>query len=151
MDDPLFYGLIKSLHIIAVIAWMAGLLMLPRFYAYQTGAQPGGELEKKMIEAASKLNQIILTPAMLAVWVFGLWLVGSYHLQELMEPMGLWLWLKIVLVLVLSGLHGFFVAQGRKLATGERPKTEKFWRMINEVPFLIAIVVVFLVILRPGL
>jgi protoporphyrinogen IX oxidase len=151
LDDPLFYGLVKSLHIIAVIAWMAGLLMLPRFYAYQTGAVAGGELEKKMIEAASKLNQIILTPAMLAAWIFGLWLVGSYHLQELMEPMGLWLWLKIALVLVLSGLHGFFVAQGRKLAKGERPKTEKFWRMINEVPFVIAIVVVFLVILRPGL
>jgi protoporphyrinogen IX oxidase len=151
LDDPLFYGLIKSLHIIAVIAWMAGLLMLPRFYAYQTGAQAGGELEKKMIEAASKLNQIILTPAMLAAWIFGLWLVGSYHLQELMEPMGLWLWLKIALVLALSGLHGFFVAQGRRLAKGERPKTEKFWRMINEVPFVIAIVVVFLVILRPGL
>lgn len=151
MDDPLFYGLIKSLHIIAVIAWMAGLLMLPRFYAYQTGAQPGGELEKKMIEAASKLNQIILTPAMLAAWIFGLWLVGAYHLGELTDSVGLWLWLKIILVLGLSGLHGFFVSQGRKLAKGERPKTEKFWRMINEVPFVIAIVVVFLVILRPGL
>lgn len=151
MDDPLFYGLIKSLHIIAVIAWMAGLLMLPRFYAYQTGAQPGGELEQKMIEAAGKLNQIILTPAMLATWVFGLWLVGAYHLGELGDPIGLWLWLKIILVFALSGLHGFFVGQGRKLAKGERPKTEKFWRMINEVPFIIAIAVVFLVILRPGL
>jgi protoporphyrinogen IX oxidase len=134
LDESHFFGLIKSLHIIAVLAWMAGLLMLPRFYAYQTGAQPGGELEKKMIEAAAKLNQIILTPAMVAAWIFGLWL-----------------WLKIVLVLALSGLHGFFVGQGKKLARGERPKTEKFWRMINEAPFLIAIVVVFLVILRPSL
>jgi protoporphyrinogen IX oxidase len=151
LDESHFFGLIKSLHIIAVLAWMAGLLMLPRFYAYQTGAQPGGELEKKMIEAAAKLNQIILTPAMVAAWIFGLWLVWGYHLSELAEPAGLWLWLKIVLVLALSGLHGFFVGQGKKLARGERPKTEKFWRMINEAPFLIAIVVVFLVILRPSL
>jgi protoporphyrinogen IX oxidase len=141
------YNLARGLHIIAVIGWMAGLLMLPRFYAYQTEAEPGGELEKKMIDAASKLRTIILNPAMIATWVLGLYLIVTQHLAHLLI---FWLVTKLILVLGLSGLHGFYLAQGKKLAKGERPYTAKFWRMVNEVPFVIAIVVVLLVTLKPS-
>ncbi len=136
----------RALHIVSVLAWMAGLLMLPRFYAYQTGSKAGGELEHKMIEAASKLNAIILTPAMLLTWTFGLLVLATSNWVQLSMP---WMHAKLALVIGLSGLHGYFVAEGRRLAKGERRRTEKFWRMMNEVPFLIAIAVVILAVVEP--
>lgn len=141
------YNLARGLHIIAVIGWMAGLLMLPRLYAYQMESEPGGELEKKMIDAASKLRTIILNPAMITTWVLGLYLLVTQHLGHLLI---FWLVAKILLVIGLSGLHGFYLAEGRKLANGERTRTAKFWRAINEVPFLIAIAVVLLATLKPS-
>lgn len=139
------YDLARGLHIIAVIAWMAGLLMLPRLYAYQMEAQPGGELERKMIDAAAKLRSIILTPALAATWVLGLWLL-HYDAARLGEP---WLIGKLALVIAITGLHGFYVSEGKKLARGERRRSAKFWRMINEIPFVIAIGVVLLATLEP--
>ncbi len=141
-----FYSLARGLHIIAVIGWMAGLLMLPRLYAYQMESQPGGELEKKMIDAAGKLRAIILNPAMIVTWALGLYLLITQHLGH---PFALWIVLKLLLVLGLSGIHGFYLAEGRKLAKGERARTAKFWRMLNEVPFLIAIAVVLLATMKP--
>lgn len=140
------YNLLRGLHIIAVIAWMAGFLMLPRFYAYQTGAQPGGELDKKMIVASASLRKIIFTPSLIIVWVLGITLIWQYHPNWVHEA---WLHTKLALVLGLSGLHGWLIAQGRKLAAGERPRSEKFWRLLNEVPFLVAIAVVLLATLKP--
>lgn len=138
------YEVARALHIIFVIAWMAGLLMLPRFYAYQTGAVPGGELDLKMIEAAKKLRQIILTPSLIAVWALGLYMMVVREVW--LVP---WFHGKLLAVLIITGLHGWFVAQGRKLARGERPRSEKFWRLMNEVPFLLAIAAILLVVLEP--
>ena len=140
------YDLARGLHIIAVLAFVAGMLMLPRFYAYQCESQPGGELEKKMIEAAGKLRAIILTPAVIAIWIIGLWLLFEFDRGKWGDA---WLWIKIALAVVLSGLHGFFIAQGKKLAKGERRYSAKFWRMISEVPFVIAIVMVLLATIEP--
>ncbi|MDX2235292.1 MAG: CopD family protein [Hyphomonadaceae bacterium] len=136
----------RALHIIAVVAWMAGLLMLPRFYAYQTGSQPGGELERKMIEAARKLNAIILGPAMILAWTFGLLVLATSNWVQLSMP---WMHAKLALVIGLSGLHGYFVSEGRRLAAGERRRSEKFWRMMNEIPFIIAILVIILAVVEP--
>jgi len=136
----------RALHIISVIALMAGLLMLPRLYAYQTGAEPGGELEKKMIEAHKRLRSIILTPALILTWLFGLAIMAAsnwIHLQ-----MG-WMHAKLALVVILTGLYGYFSAEGARLAKGERRRSERFWRMVNEVPFLIAIAVVILAVVEP--
>jgi protoporphyrinogen IX oxidase len=141
-----FYNLGRALHILAVIAWMAGLLMLPRLYAYQTEAQPGGELEAKMIEASRRLRKIILTPAMILTWVFGLYLLIQYNLGP---GIRLWLWAKLALVVALSGLHGYYVMQGKKMEAGLRPLSSKTWRLLNEVPFLIAIPVVIFATLEP--
>jgi protoporphyrinogen IX oxidase len=136
----------RALHIISVIAWMAGLLMLPRLYAYQTGSEPGGELERKMIDAASKLQKIIMTPAMLLTWAFGLLILATSNWIQL--SMG-WFHVKLALVIGLSGLYGYLVAEGKRLAKGQRRRSEKFWRMLNEVPFLIAIAVVIMAVVEP--
>jgi putative membrane protein len=140
------YDLARGLHIIAVIAFIAAMLMLPRLYAYQLEAEPGGELEKKMIEAAARLRTIILNPAIVVVWVLGLWLLFSYDLPRLAEP---WLIAKLTLVVLLSGLHGFFTAEGKRLARGERRRPARFWRMMGEIPFVFAIAIVLLATLKP--
>jgi putative membrane protein len=136
----------RALHLIAVIAFMAGMLMLPRLYAYQTAAEPGGELEKKMIEGARRLRTIILNPALVLMWAFGIAIMASSNWIQL--EMG-WMHAKLALVVVLTALHGYYIAEGRRLARGERRRSEKFWRMMNEVPMLIAIAVVILAVVEP--
>lgn len=140
------YDVVRGLHIISVIAWMAGMMMLPRFYAYQSGAQPGGELEAKMIAASRRLRAIILTPSMLLTWFFGVWLLIAFDWGMLDRG---WLIAKLLLVTALSGVHGYLVSMGKKLARGERPLSERAWRILNEVPFVIAIVVVILATVEP--
>ncbi len=150
------YDLVRALHIIAVLAWMAGLMMLPRLYAYQTGSQPGGELDAKMIQAAGALRRIILTPAMLLTWAFGLHLLAAYLIGDwsggvlaVVERVPTWFWPKLALVVALSGWQGYLFAEGRRLAKGERRRSERFWRMTNELPFVAAIVIVLLATLEP--
>lgn len=156
MDHLISYDLARGLHIIAVIAWVAGLLMLPRFYAYAAGAAPGGELETAMLKAARGLRLIILTPALILTWAFGIFLFATYLVGDRDRPVmdtlasaPHWFWAKLILVLGLSGYHGFLISAGRKLATGERPHSEKFWRLVSEIPFLIAIAAVLLATLEP--
>jgi putative membrane protein len=150
------YDLARGLHIIAVMAWVAGLLMLPRYYAHISGSQPGGELEQTLLKAAAKLRTIILTPSIILAWGFGIFLFAAYLVGDWDRPLPVilaavphWFWLKLILVLGLSGYQGFLSQQGRKLAAGERRYSERFWRMIGEVPFLIAIAAVLLATLEP--
>lgn len=156
MTHLIGYDLARGLHIIAVIAWIAGLLMLPRFYAYISSSAPGGELEQTMLKAARNLRLIILTPSLIMAWAFGIFLfatyiVGSWEqpLPEVIARVPHWFWGKLLLVLGLSGYHGFLSAQGRKLAAGQRLHSEKFWRRMSEIPFLVAIAVVLLATLEP--
>jgi protoporphyrinogen IX oxidase len=156
MEHIIGYDLARGLHIIAVIAWISGLLMLPRFYAYITASQPGGELEAAMLKAARNLRLIILTPSIILAWAFGVFLFATYlvtdwarPLPEIMAAVPHWFWLKLILVVGLSGYNGFLSAQGRKLAAGQRPRSEKFWRLMSEVPFLVAIAAVLLATLEP--
>lgn len=157
MQHVISYDLARGLHIIAVMAWVAGLLMLPRFYAYIAGSTPGGELEQKMLKAASSLRTIILTPAIVIAWAFGLFLFATYLVSDWSRPLPdiiaavpHWFWGKLILVLGLSGFQGFLSAEGRRIAKGERRHSEKFWRMVSEVPFLVAICAILLATLEPG-
>lgn len=133
---------VKALHVLAVIAWMAAILYLPRLFIYHHQAEKGGEAEGFFIKMERRLLKGIMTPSMIAVWVLGLLMLGlnpAYGTQ-------VWLWIKLVAVLGISGIHGFYAASFRKFEKGERPRTEKFWRIMNEMPFLLLIVIVIMVI-----
>lgn len=156
MDPVDGYSLARGLHIIAVIAWVAGLLMLPRFYAYITSSQPGGELEAAMTKAAHSLRRVILAPSLILAWSLGIFLFFRYFFGDWSRPIGeglagvpLWFWPKLLLVLALTGYHGYLIAEGRRILLGERRRSERFWRLMSEVPFLIAILVVLLATVEP--
>lgn len=156
IDHVISYDLARGLHIIAVIAWVAGLLMLPRFFAYITAGQPGGEVEAAMLKAARSLRLIILGPSLIVAWAFGIFLFATYlagdwtrPLPEILGAVPHWFWLKLLLVVGLSGYHGYLSAEGRRIQNGERRRSERFWRRMSEVPFLVAIVVVLLATLEP--
>lgn len=141
------YDLARALHIISFTAWMAALLMLPRLMAYQSGAISGGELDQKMGQAISRLRAIIMTPALLATWVCGLYLLAAYSGAMAST---FWLSTKLVLVVGLTAFHGWLIANAKKIAKGQRPHSERFWRMVNEVPFVIAIAIILLATLEPN-
>jgi putative membrane protein len=140
-----YHNLLIGLHIIAVIAWMAGLLYLPRLFAYQTRSAPGSELDETFKTMEVKLYRIIMNPAMVAVWLLGLTLIWFDATQQqwgwrfLLTP---WMLTKLSGVLFLTGWHHYLGRARTKLARGERPRTERFWRATNELPFLAAIVMI---------
>jgi putative membrane protein len=139
------YLWIKGLHIAAVIFWMAGMLYLPRLFVYHHTATPGGELEGALLKQERGLLKIIMNPAMAAVWIFAILMLIA---NPALFTQG-WFHLKLALVLALSGLHGFYSASARKFAAGERPRSEKFWRIMNEGPALIALVVAVVAVAKP--
>ena len=148
-----WYDLLRALHILAVIAWMAGLLMLPRLYAYHTEtAEPGTPFDAHFQRWEGKVLKIILSPAMGMAWVFGLALIyvdGSQRLGWgfLAQP---WMIVKLAGVLFLSGWQGYLSKAHKAFIAGRREKSAKFWRMTNELPFLAAIVMVLAVTLEFG-
>jgi len=142
------YEWIKAFHLIAVIFWMAGLLYLPRLFVYHSASEAGGELEAKMIEAAEKLIRIIMNPAMIVAFILGLILIG-YNIQFGVLMTKFWLWIKLVLVFSLIGYHVFLSKQRKLFAAGERPKSEKFFRRINEIPAIFTIIIVIMAIVKP--
>ncbi len=141
----MLYLWVKALHVIFVIAWMAGLLMLPRLRIYQLSGSSGDPLFEQMKEASARLRKIILTPALVAVWLLG---IAMVVLQPGLLQQG-WLHAKILLVLIITGLHGYFVSVGRKIDSGESSLTERRLRAMNEVPFIAMIGVVILVVVKP--
>ncbi len=140
------YDWLRALHIIAVIAWMAGQLMYPRLLVYRLEAAGNPGYEKAMDEAARKLRLIILNPAMILTWLMGLALFGHNWNYYIEQP---WFWGKFALVLGLSGVHGYVIGLGKKIARGERPIEPKRLRMFNEIPMVIAIFAVILVVVQP--
>ena len=140
----LTYAWIKAAHVIFVIFWIAGLFMLPRYYVYHQEATPGSVEEKRWIERESKLRNIIITPAMLLVWALGIALASITGAWS--EG---WLHAKLLLVLLLSGYHGYMIGYGNKLARGERPVSGKALRIMNEIPGIATALIVILVIVKP--
>lgn len=143
-----WYDLVRGLHIIAVIAWMAGMLYLPRLFAYHTEtAPPGSEFDDHFKVWEAKLLRIIVNPAMILTFIFGLALIYIDGTQRLgwgflLKP---WMLTKLAGVVFLSAWHGYLAGARKKIARGERPHTAKFWRMTNELPFIAAIIMVLAV------
>lgn len=138
------YLWLKALHVIVVIFWMAGLFMMPRFFVYHQEIERGSAEDKAWVEREARLLRIIMNPSMIAVWVLGMVLaVWSNAFTQ-----G-WMLVKLLLVLGLSGYHGWMVGYARKLANGERAMAGKTLRLLNEVPSLATILIVILVIVKP--
>ncbi len=139
------YLWLKAVHLIMVIALMAAMMYLPRLFIYHHQAEKGGEAERHFINMERRLLKGIANPALIAVWVLGILLLIA-NPSILSSP---WFHVKLAMVLGISGIHGFYAASQRKFAAGERPKTEKFWRLMNEVPFLMMVIIVIMVIVKP--
>lgn len=144
------YDWVKAAHLIFVIFWMAGLFMLPRYLVYHQEALAAGNAAEaaNWVEREGKIRHIILTPAMIVVWVLGIALALNLGLADGAPGLG-WLHLKLLLVLALSGYHGWTVGYAKKLAAGKPTLTGKQLRMLNEVPALAVTLIVVLVIVKP--
>jgi protoporphyrinogen IX oxidase len=142
------YLLAKTLHILAFTSWMAGMFYLPRLFAYhaEVAATSAESTKFKLME--KRLLRIIMTPAMIATWLFGIWLVviTGYGGPNNAAP---WLSYKLVLVLAMSGLHGFFAGCVRKFANDANQKSPRFYKIINELVTFIFVAIVLLVVLKP--
>jgi putative membrane protein len=140
----LTYLWIKAAHIIFVIFWIAGLFLLPRYYVYHQESTPGSQEERRWIDRERKLRNVIITPAMIIVWILGLTLATVGHFWS-----SGWLMAKLAIVIGLSAYHGYMVGYGKKLARGERPVSGRALRIMNEIPGIATAVIVILVVLKP--
>ncbi len=138
------YYWLKAGHLIFVIFWMAGLFMLPRFFVYHQESAVGSAEDAAWIEREQRLLKIILLPSIVVVWAFGLLL--AWYTAAWTQG---WFHAKLLLVLALSGYHGWASAYAKKLARGERPLEGRKLRLLNEVPGIAAALIVVLVIVRP--
>ena len=140
------YEWVKALHILSVIAWMSGMLYLPRLFVYHADAEKGSVQSETFKTMERRLYRGITTPAMIATWVFGLWLAFGFGIVDFSQG---WMWLKALMVLALSGIHGFYGRLLRDFANDRNTRPSKFFRAINEIPFVIAIVIVISVVVKP--
>ena len=138
------YLWVKAAHVTFVIFWMAGLFLLPRFYVYHQETTVGSPEDRAWIEREMRIRSIILTPAMVLVWILGLML--AFNVDAWSQ---VWFHAKLALVIGLSAYQGWLGAYGRKLANGQRPLSGKAVRIINEIPGIAAAIIVVLVIVRP--
>jgi protoporphyrinogen IX oxidase len=143
------YDWIKAFHIIAVIAWMAGMLYLPRLFVYHCAAAPGSVQSETFKVMERRLLRAIINPAMIATWAFGLalaWLGPDSRYGWFASG---WLWAKIVLVLALSAAHGLLARWRKDFAQDRNRHSQRFYRIINEVPTALMILIVLLAVLKP--
>ncbi|HVZ50450.1 MAG TPA: protoporphyrinogen oxidase HemJ, partial [Pseudolabrys sp.] len=138
------YLWLKALHIIAVISWMAGMLYLPRLFVYHAAAEPGSAQSETFKVMERRLYRFIMTPAMIVTWLAGLVLVleGGWLAAG-------WFHLKLVLVIAMTVLHGLLGHWGNDFAFDRNPRSQKFYRIANEIPTLLLIVIVVLVVVKP--
>ena len=138
------YEWLKAFHVIAVIAWMAGMLYLPRLFVYHSDAEPGSKQSETFKVMERRLLRAIINPAMIATWVLGLWLAWDAGLHQ-----SGWLRAKFALVVAMSAMHGMFVRYVRDFAEDRNRHTQRFYRIVNEVPTVLMIGIVILVVVKP--
>ena len=139
-----FYDWAKAVHVIAVISWMAGMLYLPRLFVYHAEVPVGSPQSETFKIMERRLLRAIINPAMTIAWVFGLWLAWKGFSFS-----GGWLHAKIAAVLVLSGVHGYLSGAVRRFAEDRNRKPARHWRIVNEIPTVLMIIIVVLVIVKP--
>jgi putative membrane protein len=135
---------ILAFHLIAVIAWMSAMLYLPRLFVYHTQAQPGTESSERFKVMERRLLKNIMNPAMIAVWILGpllAWLTGAY--------LDTWMQIKFVLVIIMSAMHGLYVRCWRAFAEDRNMHSARFYKIINEIPAVLMVLIVILVKVQP--
>ena len=138
------YEWLKALHIIAVIAWMAGMLYLPRLYVYHCDAEPGSKQSETFKVMERRLLRGIINPAMILTWVLGLWMAW-----EAGWWWSLWFQIKLALAVALGGLHGYLSRWRRDFEADRNTRPANFYRMINEIPTVLMIAIVVMVVIKP--
>ena len=140
----MLYLWLKAFHVIAVIAWMAGMLYLPRLFVYHSETLKGSIQSETFKIMERRLLKAIINPAMIVTWVLGLYLVwdGGWYTSG-------WMHAKFALVLIMSGLHGIYVSRLKDFAADKNTRPAKYYRILNEVPTLLMIGIVILVIVKP--
>ena len=138
------YPWVKAAHVTFVIFWIAGLLLVPRFYVYHHESPPGSADDRAWIERERRARNIILTPAMIIVWILGLLL--AFNINAFHEG---WFIAKFLLVIALTGYQGWLGVYGKNLAAGKRSENSRALRIMNEVPGIATAIIVVLVIVRP--
>jgi len=144
LDPQGLYPWIKALHVIAVISWMAGMLYLPRLFVYHAEAEIGSDKAETFKVMERRLLRAIINPAMMATWILGLWLAWRGF-----QFSGGWLHAKLGLVVALSGVHGYLSASVRRFAQDQNVKASRHWRIVNEIPTVLMILIVILVVVKP--
>jgi len=138
-----YYEWLRALHIISVVFWMAGMFMLPRYFAYHAEVTPGSPEDRAWIERERRLLRIIVNPSMMAAWLFGIGLLSVIGIT------GGWIHAKLALVVGLTGLHHLFSRWRKRFERGENRKDSRFYRMVNEIPTLATIAIVILAVVEP--
>lgn len=141
-----YYDWFRAFHIISVIFWMAGLLYLPRLFVYHSSAKLGGELDNTLKVQERRLLRIIVNPAMISAFIFGCILIA---LRWDTVSSSIWFYVKLAALFVIFWYHGLLAGDRKKFEIGERPRSEKFYRVSNEIPPLLVILIVIMVVVKP--
>lgn len=147
MESLMSYLLIKSLHLIAVISWMAGMLYLPRLYVYHTGCAAGSESSEMLKVMERRLLRFIINPAMIASWIFGIWLVTLLGWENLKHAG--WFHMKLTMLVLMQLCHAALARWRKDFLYDRNRHSAKFYRVVNEVPTVLMIVIVLMVIIKP--
>jgi putative membrane protein len=141
-----WYSWLKAGHVVSMVAWMAGMFYLPRLFVYHAErAVPGSELDQTFRIMERRLLKAIMNPAMIATWAFGLLLIG----MGMFDWGALWSWIKLAMVIGMTGMHGWLSARRRDFAEGRNRFNGRSYRIANEVPTVLMLVIVIMVIVRP--
>ncbi len=149
MSDLLasLYPWTLALHIVSVIAWMAGMFYLPRLYVYHAEkAEPGSYMSETFKLMEYRLLKVIINPAMAATWIFGLILVFT---PGIVDWSSVWPWIKAAAVIMMSGFHGWLSARRKEFAADKNTRPGKTYRIANEIPTVLMLIIVFMVVLKP--
>ncbi|MBO0664319.1 protoporphyrinogen oxidase HemJ [Jiella sp. MQZ9-1] len=140
------YLWVKALHVFSVIAWMAGMLYLPRLFVYHADAAVGSLQSETFKVMERRLLRGIINPSMIGTWVAGVWLAwfGGW-----LQSGDLWIWVKVVLVLAMSGIHGMLTAATRRFAEDRNERPARYWRIVNEIPAVLLIGIIIMVVVKP--
>lgn len=142
-----WYFWVKALHIISVISWMAGMFYLPRLFVYHAEKAPvGSEMSETFKIMERKLLRAIINPAMVATWIFGLMMVFTPGVIDWSQ---IWPWIKAVMVILMSGFHGWLSTRRKEFARDENTRSGRTYRLANEVPTVLMLIIVIMVIVKP--